>query len=1086
MQFRVPILVVQVKGGYTARPLFHPRPSRSDDNLQRLTTKLTRDLIQLIEVQARSHRQDDVALWTFAPAVTTHRHDVEIDLRRRLVKLRLLFVQWEQWDRKLAFCPAIPDVWFEVARGERLEHRAAEVLQDHWRKLEREADGDADVSPEEAQFTGKAWVHTLEFSARTNVPIPKQPGLPFFFLGGNAAPDGAEELRRVGRCLDWLYPDELDRVKLREAEVAELGRLLDAPDSRPILLVGPRQCGKTAIIHECVYRTLADRTPEDKRKRGQTWLISPQRLISGMSYVGQWEGRLLAILKHARKRKHVLFFDDLLGLFHAGVTSQSTLNAATVLKPYLEDREVRVLAEISPEQFRVLQEQDRGFADLFHVLPVREPVDADLSRILVSVQRRLEGKHPVRYGLDVMPTVIDLQRRYERAAAFPGKAVAVLTRLAVRAAHTKPSDAEDNTLEPVLKSTLIERGEVLNDIAQRSGLSLAFLDPARKLDRDDVRRQLATQVIGQDAAVDAVADVVSIAKARLNDPNRPIASFLLVGPTGVGKTELAKATARTLFGDADHLVRFDLNEYNAAGSAAKLVGTFQQPEGLLTAALRRQPFCVLLFDEVEKAHPDVHDVMLQVLGEGRLTDALGRTADFTNAIILLTSNLGVREAGGRIGFLPAVDSPAAYARSAERFFRPEFFNRLDRVIPFRTLTRTELAKIAERLLAEVLAREGFGQRQCVLSVAPEALNRVIDAGYDPELGARAMKRAVERELTKPAAAQLAGLAPDQLTVVSIRSAGGELHVGVQVPGWAERQHPMADRSTEERIALGLDSLDVLQQRIAALRPQQGAVSGKVSPEQERYYAIKEVAAETAERWEAIEQQLENKRRSRYEATQADTIGKKARYRVSKDVANKEYKGWDQPFSSLFSALSIEEAIDDLVRDSEPLPGDAELFDLENRLALLQLMASAPVDPRPVFLWVRGLANSSHDAVDFVTTRFRESWGSDLGVEIAERTQRDFRIENTDRVIELFGIHARTLAEHEAGTHLYLPKHGGLLPARVAVSDSHECPFDDSYGPILRVYPEGKPILDIRTGLVCLPPYPAGVFRTLTLASLPRA
>ena len=184
-----------------------------------------------------------------------------------------------------------------------------------------------------------------------------------------------------------------------------------------------------------------------------------------------------------------------------------------------------------------------------------------------------------------------------------------------------------------------------------------------------MKEQLQGQVLGQAEAVEALADVVSVAKARLNDPDRPLATFLFLGPTGVGKTESAKAIARTLFGDAERLLRFDLNEFNQPGAAARLVGTFGRPEGLLTAAIRRQPFAVVLLDEVEKAHPEVFDLLLQVLGEGRLTDALGRIADFTSAIIILTSNLVVREAEGNLGFVPEADRSFAYTRAAERFFR---------------------------------------------------------------------------------------------------------------------------------------------------------------------------------------------------------------------------------------------------------------------------------------------------------------------------------------------------------------------------------------------------------------------------------
>ena len=777
MNFRIPLYVFQHKSGYTARPLFATSPERTDDNLNRLLTRLTRDLVTLFELLGRKERHDELAAWTFCPPVTTHRTSVEIELRRRVARVKYLLVAFDHMGRRIAFSPAVPDLWFEVTRGEPLEARAQAVFTEHWRTIERDADEESDVRPESGTLTGKAWVQVLDLSANVPALAPKTPPINFLALGGGETSDGATELRRVGRCLDWLYPDELDRAVLREQEVNELSALLELNDRRPILLSGPRMAGKTAIVHECVYRRVEQRKAVH-RQWYNAWLVSPQRLISGMSYVGQWEGRMLAILKHAKKRDHILYFDDLVGLFLAGNTSQSSLSAAVVLKPYLERRDVRVLGEITPEGLRVLQERDRGFADLFHIIPVRQPTDANTLRILIDQQRRLEGKHSCTFGLDVLPAVIDLQRRYDRTVAFPGKVAAVLTRLAVRAVTSGspfPSGrgvgGVGSSDDPISERSAVTRAEVLADFAARSGLSLDFLDPNERLDRDDVRDKLQELVIGQTEAVEALADVVSVAKARLNDPDRPLAAFLFLGPTGVGKTECAKAIARTLFGEADRLLRFDLNEFNQPGAAARLVGTFSQPEGLLTSAIRRQPFAVVLLDEVEKADPEVFDLLLQLLGEGRLTDSLGRTADFTSAIVIMTSNLGVREAEGILGFVPEAVRSHAYTRAAEKFFRPEFFNRLDRVIPFRKLLRDEMAKIARRLVNEVLAREGFGQRKCVLNVAPDALDRVIQAGYDPALGARAMKRAVERELTQPAAARLACLDVTELTIVTVKSGG---------------------------------------------------------------------------------------------------------------------------------------------------------------------------------------------------------------------------------------------------------------------------------------------------------------------------
>lgn len=1077
MRFRVPIYVAESKTGFAARPLFFARPTRTDANLNRLLTKLAGDVVRAVELDARADRQDLAARWAFAPPVAQHRLALEIDLRRRKARGKFLFVTFEHLGRRLAFTPSVPDVWFEVARGESLADRARAALEEHWRAVERDADEPDAVDPAADALAGKAWVQVMDVSARVPAVVKAADPLTFLMLGCGSAPDGATELRRVGRCLDWLYPDELDRAVLRSTEVAELTRLLAAPDRRPVLLVGPRQVGKTAIVHECVFGRVAERKHVHVQ-RGNVWLVSPQRLVSGMSYVGQWEARLLAILKHARKRDHVLLFDDLIGLFLAGVTSQSGLSAANVLKPYLEDRDVRVLGEITPEGLRVLRERDRGFADLFHVLPVREPNDADTLRTLIGVQRRLEGKHDCTFGLDVLPAVIDAQRRYDRSAAFPGKGAAVLTRLAARSAGTKP----EHRIPDEKERPRIGRDAVLADVAARSGLALAFLDPKARLDRDDVRDQLARQVVGQPEAAEALADVVSIAKARLNDPGRPLAAFLLVGPTGVGKTETAKAAARVLFGTADRLVRFDLNEFNQPGAAARLVGTFARPEGLLTAAIRRQPFAVVLLDEVEKADPEVFDLLLQLLGEGRLTDALGRTADFTNAVVILTSNLGVREADGKLGF-GAADDPRAFVRAAERFFRPEFFNRLDRVVPFGKLSRADLAAVARRLIDGVLARAGFAQRGCALDVTPGAVERVIDAGYDPALGARAMKRAVERELTRPAAAALARLAPGDLTVVTVRAEAGGLAVDVNAPGWAGRVSGRDTADPEPRTAAAREALDRIEERIATLRPAAGVVAGRVTAEQERYFALKDQARAITADLERIEERSD--RTLDLVARQPEAVGRKSRYRAIKRTRLGTNHLAQQPFRSLLAAESMEQAVHELMEEAEPIDTDGELFDLENRLALLALTAAAGPDDRPTYLWVRGFGGG--DGASAPVARFYlTGWATGLGVEVV--SSRPAGLPVTDVFLQVKGVAARALALTEVGTHLVLPTHGGPRPVRVDVIDAWPAAAGGVvvFGPVLRVYPQDQPTCDVRTGLVAPPPYAADHQRAFTLAALPRA
>lgn len=1097
MQFRVPIYVAAEKGGtFTAHPLFFPSPVRTDSNLNRLTAKLARDVAKTIEESGKKERHDECARWSFAPTLTQHRIDLVIEMRRRKARAKYLFVAFRHMGKRLAFTPAVPDLWFEVGRNSDLKSRAHEVITDYWRTKERE---DEEARPENLSLAGKAWVQTLELSVQPPTLKPKPPTFKFLSLGDDTPADGAAELQRVGRCLDWLYPDELDRAMLRDGEVRELFDLLTARDRRPVLLVGPRQVGKTTVLHEVVFRRVADKKSPFVN-RGCVWLLSPQRLISGMSYVGQWEARLLAILKHARKRDHVLYFDDLIGLFLAGISASSSLSAAQVMKPYLERRDVRVVGEVTPEALRVLQERDRSFADLFHILPVREPSDAETLRVLIGVQRRLEGKHRCGFDLDVLPTVIDLQRRYERSAAFPGKAARMLTRLAVKAdAETgNPLASHFEARDPFEPTKTVTRDGTLEEFQAQSGLALAFLDRRARLDRADILGSLRSQVIGQDEAIEAAADVIGVAKARLNDPDRPLAAFLFLGPTGVGKTETAKAVARYLFGDSDRLLRFDMNEFVNEGSAARLVGTFNQPEGLLTAAIRRQPFAVVLLDEIEKADPEVFDLLLQLLGEGRLTDALGRTADFTNAIIILTSNLGVREAEAQIGFR---DSAAAavhsYTKAAEKFFRPEFFNRLDRVLPFRRLSREHMRTIAERLVNDVLHREGFRQRKCVLNVTAAALERVIEAGFDPTLGARAMKRAVERQLTQPAAARLAALPVDRFTIVNVFAAGdvrqqagqsgADLHVDIRA---LEMAAPVRGPAPDEVAPVDrLEQLDAILGRIeddfARRRPTEAISARRITAEQERYFALREMADTLGAQLDRLFDIYADDRLSRLQARQPAAIGRKSRYRTIKAPAHSSWReSYEQPARSVFAAQSMEEAIRELAGAAEPEPGDADLLDLERQLALLHMMAIAPADARPTFFWIRGHPSGIPcPTAEQLARLYLEGWREGLAVDI--EPARDLSdLAASDRLLLVKGIHARPLAMTEVGTHLFCPAHGNVVPVRVDVVHSWPCTTTDpfAFGPVVRIYVAGDSTIDLRSNLVA-PTGDAAAIRTFTLAGL---
>ncbi|MBZ0135403.1 MAG: AAA family ATPase [Planctomycetes bacterium] len=808
---------------YFVRPLFVEGVEAVRDELKRATDSVRNSLRAMLLAQSRQPRHDLLGLTTQCPDMREEHVKLRIRLKRRSIEATYLFAVFEQAGSRVAFTPRLPHLMFELARGEELAARAEEVLTAHYRKLEKELDT---VEPAQDAVRGSAWISQLDLSIEFEALHVQPRGQDRAEIGGFAQMDGADELHKVGRLVDALYPDDLDRAVRREALVSELSALLSDADRRPVLLLGRSGVGKTALVHEVVRRGLEAKA-SGGRRRGQVWLISPQRLISGMSFVGQWENRVHAILGECRRRDHVLYFDDILGLFRAGISASSRVSAAQVLKPHIEKHETRLLVEMSPEQLQVLKELDRGFADMFHVVPVDEPDEQETLRILIHSQRELEARFHCRFGHDVLPTALDLTRRYQREIAMPGKVAGFLAQLA-----NKHRDAG------------ITRLHVLYEFEARSGLRVSFLDENARMFREQVDRDLRATIVGQDAAVRAMVDVVTVAKSRLNDPGRPLGSLLFLGPTGVGKTESAKALAGLLFGDPAALLRFDMNEFVDASSVARLAGTMSEPEGLLTGAVRRRPFAVILLDEIEKAHPGAFDVLLQVLGEARLTDALGRTTDFSNCVIIMTSNLGVREADGGLGVAGHESrGDDAYSQAARRFFRPEFFNRIDRIVPFQRLTRDEVETIAQHQLQEVFAREGLSRRRCVLQVDAPAMERVVDKGYHPRLGARAIKREIERQLTRPLSARLAELNPEVPTIVRLMARGDDVTVGL-TPLEAESPSPRAG------VRVPLDNVDAVVSRmdnvlnqaeslLAGLAPE-GAIPGSsVTPALRRYFALRE-------------------------------------------------------------------------------------------------------------------------------------------------------------------------------------------------------------------------------------------------------
>ncbi len=1087
MELTIPLYVEERKGTsgsaptVVVRPLFFPTPVETGESLHRTVNRVAKGLRERLSALGTKGSHEELARYGFCPEVEEDSVHTTVEVGQRRIVCDLLVVTFRALDRRIALVPDVSDVWFEVARGEDVATRTVEVLTRHFREQAKKYS--TDWLPDRIGTTGRAWTMTIDLSVSPSTKIARGEELPFALLGGGEVRDGDVELRSVGRCLDWLYPEDLDRAAGRDREVEELGRLLAVYDRRPVLLVGPRMVGKTAVVHEHVFRTVKRRGSPYAEKRN-VWLIAPQRLISGMSYVGQWENRLLAILKEARLRRHTLYFDDLVGLFAAGTHMDSSLGVAHVLKPYLERREVRVLAETTPEALRVLREIDRGFADLFHILPIREmDEDATLS-VLLSLRRQLEQTSGCRFETDALPAVLDVERRYARDAAFPGKAAAFMRQLAVK-----------------YRKTSIARKEVLDEFHARSGLAVSFLDAKETLERSSVVEALEREIIGQQGALGAAADVVCVAKARLNDPGRPLATLLFLGPTGVGKTQTAKALAAYLFGDADRLVRFDMNEFVSPASAARLVGTLDRPEGLLTSAIRRQPFSVVLLDEIEKATPDVFDLLLQVTGEGRLTDAVGRTADFTNAIVMMTSNLGVREATSTLGFRQdEAGEGAAYVAAARRYFRPEFFNRLDRIVPFERLRRDDVGRVAQKVIQGIFARDGLVRRRCVLHVDEEALDRIVDCGFHPTLGARALKRAVQRQLTAPLAERLAPLLPETPTVICIypdeSGDAGQVSVDIQGLVDAAPMEPAVALELLDRAEL-LDRLDAGLERIErtldALRPEGPLDVEALAPEQYRYFAASEQLRRVRGIWRREHER--SRRPSSPAPTSRTAFVNTARQRLVVRNINSRGKGLRQLWREILAAEDVRAYLREALMVVEEAAHDAAVAEIAREAALLGVMAAAGRRRRGLVV-LRSLENAAHDGRERLYRLHRELFeeGFELDVEQVAPGSRASPLAFDALVVA--GPHALELARATAGTHMFMSP-APFAPVEVAVrplEDGEEAAEAartfgprrqrEPFAPVVRVYGPDGAAVDLRTGLVTLSEPTVSDLRSFLLATLP--
>src|SRR6059036_2237001 len=633
--------------------------------------------------------------------------------------------------------------------------------------------------------------------------------------GGPAegTPSTSLVLDQFGRNLTQAAREsKLDPVIGREKEIERVMQVLSRRTKNNPVLIGEPGVGKTAVVEGLAQKIVRGEVPETLKDK-QLYTLDLGALVAGSRYRGDFEERLKKVLKEIRTRGDIiLFIDELHTLVGAGA-AEGAIDAASILKPMLARGELQTIGATTLDEYRKHLEKDAALERRFQPIKVEEPTVAHTIEILKGLRDRYEQHHRVTITDQALVAAANLADRYISDRHLPDKAIDLIdeagSRLRIRRMQAPPDyrELEDQIAstrkekEAAIEAQQFERAAKLRDdekelLEQRSAkeqewkaegvdlfnevneeaiaevLSIWTGIPVYKLTEQETQKllrmedELHKRVIGQEDAIKAVSQAIRRTRAGLKDPKRPSGSFIFLGPSGVGKTELAKTLAEFLFGDEGHLIQLDMSEYMEKHTVSRLVGSppgyvGYEEGGQLTEAVRRKPFSVVLFDEIEKAHPDVFNTLLQILEDGRLTDSQGHTVDFKNTIIIMTSNLGTRDIakGVGIGFTAARDDAVTYEKMKEavqeelkRQFRPEFLNRIDEVIVFHKLTIPDVKLIVDLLMRRV--EEQLKSKDIDIELTDTAKSLLAERGYDQALGARPLRRTIQRLVEDPLSEKL--------------------------------------------------------------------------------------------------------------------------------------------------------------------------------------------------------------------------------------------------------------------------------------------------------------------------------------------
>ena len=575
-------------------------------------------------------------------------------------------------------------------------------------------------------------------------------------------PKKQSALACFGRDLSRLAKDgKLAPVIGRKAEMLKIAQTLLQSRKNNVILVGEAGVGKTGIVEGLAQRIAQGKVPEEL-KATRIIELSMSLLVAGTKYRGEFEERMQAVIKEASADSNiVLFLDEIHTLMGAGKVGGS-MDAANILKPALARGEIRVIGATTIAEYRLHIEKDAALERRFQKVDVEEPTPEETREILRGIRTRMEEHHGIKITDGAISAAVEWSVRYLPDFRLPDKAIDLL--------DTACAQARFLTFSGQPGQSGVDREQIAAVVASRCKIPVGTLTEDEGQRLRSMEEALGKRVKGQDAAIKTVSEAVRLARTGLGNPNRPVGSFLFVGPSGTGKTELAKALAEFLFHNESSLILFDMSEFMEEHSVSKLIGAPPgykgcDEEGQLTGKVRTRPYSVVLFDEIEKAHPRVLDIFLQIFDEGTLTDASGRKCSFRNAVIILTSNLGSGEVAAKkeMGFgAKPEDAAEIQARMDERIraaikthLRPELVNRLSSIVQFHPLTPAHIHEIVGKCLAALNAR--LADRKIVVSLSPEVDDLIVKEGFSPEYGARELERTIERQISKPLAeAILAG------------------------------------------------------------------------------------------------------------------------------------------------------------------------------------------------------------------------------------------------------------------------------------------------------------------------------------------